>query len=158
MTLLEKGKQPYRKKPWERNKGGKPPHAHKSIKLSKPEAPAKMSDVTCYYCGKPSHFARYCYKKKLDESKHNNRKHVGHFVEEKIVKPDFQNLRLFISEATLSSETYDSNAWFIDSGASIHMSCNKDWFENYEETNNGVNIYILGMIAHIQLWGMVTYL
>ena len=22
------------------------------------------------------------------------------------------------------------------------MSCNKDWFENYQETNNGVNIYL----------------
>ena len=22
------------------------------------------------------------------------------------------------------------------------MSCNKDWFENYSETNNGANIYL----------------
>jgi len=24
----------------------------------------------------------------------------------------------------------DSNAWYVDSGGSIHISCNKDWFEN----------------------------
>jgi hypothetical protein len=42
----------------------------------------------------------------------------------------------------LSVETNDSNAWYVDSGASIHMSCNKDWFENYHETNNGANIYL----------------
>lgn len=88
------------------------------------------------------HFARDCYKKKYDEFKHKNRKHASHFAEEERVKPDFQNLRLFISEATLSAKINDSNAWFIDFGASIHMSYNKYWFENYQETNNGVNIYL----------------
>ena len=33
----------------------------------------------------------------------------------------FKNLKLFISEAALSTETDDENAWFIDSGASSHV-------------------------------------
>ena len=101
-----------------------------------------MNDVTCYYCGKLGYSARYRYKKKFDESKHKNRKHASHFAEEERVKPDFQNLRLFISEVALSAKTYESNPWFIDSRASIHMACNTNWFEKYQETNNGVNIYL----------------
>ena len=95
--LLPKGKLSYRKNPWERNKGGKPPCAHKGMKSSKFEAPSKMNDVACYYCGKLGHFARDGYKKKSDDSRHKNGKHVGHFVEgEERVKPNFRNLRLFI--------------------------------------------------------------
>lgn len=45
----------------------------------------------------------------------------------------FKNIRLFVSSVVLSSEIDDSNAWFFYSGASIHISCNKDWFENYHE-------------------------
>jgi hypothetical protein len=55
---------------------------------------------------------------------------------------NFKNLILFISNVALSTKRNDSNAWYVDSGASIHMPCNKDWFENYHETNNGVNIYL----------------
>jgi hypothetical protein len=46
------------------------------------------------------------------------------------------------SYVSLSTKTDDSYAWFIDSGASIHMSCNRDWFETYHEINNGSNIYL----------------
>jgi hypothetical protein len=54
----------------------------------------------------------------------------------------FENIRLFISYVSLSTEINESNAWFVDYRASIHMSCNKDWFENYHEKNNGANIYL----------------
>jgi len=59
-----------------------------------------------------------------------------------------KNLILFISNFALSIETDDSNAWFVDYGASIHISCNKDWFENYHETNNGANIYLRDDRSH----------
>ena len=47
-----------------------------------------------------------------------------------------------MSNATLLVETEDDNAWFIDSGASIHMSCKSDWLDTYHEINNGGHIYL----------------
>jgi hypothetical protein len=52
------------------------------------------------------------------------------------------NLRLFISEHALSAETDDKNAWFIDSGASAHMSCRREWFDDYNEKIDGTHIYL----------------
>ena len=46
---------------------------------------------------------------------------------------DSQDLRLFVSNAALFVETDDYDAWFVDSGASIHMTCNKKWYTNFKE-------------------------
>jgi hypothetical protein len=46
-----------------------------------------------------------------------------------------------VSNAALSAETDDVDAWFVDSGASIHMTCNKNWYINFKETHNGAHIY-----------------
>ena len=58
------------------------------------------------------------------------------------INDDFKNLKLFISEVALSAETDDENAWFIDSGASAHMSCAKEWFDEYHERKNETHIYL----------------
>lgn len=48
---------------------------------------------------------------------------------------------LFVTYVALSTEIDDPNTWFVDSRASMHMSYNKHWFENFHETNIGTNIY-----------------
>jgi hypothetical protein len=53
-----------------------------------------------------------------------------------------------VSNATLSAETDDSDAWFVDSGASVHRTCNKNWYANFKETQNGVSIYLGDDRAH----------
>ena len=52
----------------------------------------------------------------------------------------FKNLKLFISEAALSVEIDDENAWFIDSGTLAHMSCVKEWFDEYHESKDETHI------------------
>ena len=42
----------------------------------------------------------------------------------------------------------DFDAWFVDSGASIHMTCNKNWYANFKETQNGASIYLGDDRAH----------
>ena len=49
---------------------------------------------------------------------------------------------MFLFDATLSAETDDENAWFIDSGASTHMTCNKEWYDKYYEKTDGTHIYL----------------
>jgi hypothetical protein len=58
--------------------------------------------------------------------------------------PNFnsRDLRLFVSNAALSAETDDIDAWFVDSEASVHMTCNKLWYTNFKETRNGASIYL----------------
>ena len=53
-----------------------------------------------------------------------------------------------MSNTALSAETDDSDAWFVDSGASVHMTCNKNWYANFKETQNGASIYLGDNRAH----------
>jgi hypothetical protein len=103
--------------------------------------PSNINEPKCFCCGRIGHLAIECYKKKNDEARHKNRKHSRHFGEENL-NFDSKDLRLFMSNDTLSAETNDVDAWFVDSGASIHMTCNNDWYINFKETNNGAHIYL----------------
>jgi hypothetical protein len=47
-----------------------------------------------------------------------------------------------VSNVVLSVEFDDVDAWFVDSGASIHMTCNNEWYTNFKETHNGAHIYL----------------
>ena len=67
-----------------------------------------------------------------------------------------KSLKLFVSEAALSVETNDENAWLIDSGALAHVSCNKNWFGEYHENTDGTHIYLGDNISHkIQGYGII---
>ena len=117
-----------------------------------------MSHRVFFYCGRPGHLIRDCQKKKSDEARNKSRKHTGHFVEDSSEHDvnlfiasddtdepptfDSRNRRLFVSNAALSAETNDSNAWFVDYGALVHMTCNKKWYTNFKEKHNGANIYL----------------
>jgi hypothetical protein len=119
---------------------------------------------SCFYCGRPRHMVKDCHKKKSDEARNKPRTHSGHYAEKSsnqdlrlfiasddIDEPlnfDSWDLRLFVSNAALSAETDDSDAWFVDSGASVHMTCNKNWYVNFKETQNGVGIYLGDDHAH----------
>ena len=85
------------------------------------------------------------------------RKHNGNYVKDDTsFSEGFKNLKLFISEAALSAETDDENAWFIDSGASIHMSCVKEWFDEYHESKDETHIYLGDNRSHkIQHYGKI---
>ena len=102
-----------------------------------------MRNDDCYYCGKPQHHSKDCYKRKYNDSMQRNRMHNGNFVDRDTSMSDgFKNLKLFISGVALSVENDDNNASFIDSGASLHMSCNKDWFDEYHENIDGTYVFL----------------
>ena len=60
-------------------------------------------------------------KRRFDQFK--QRRHSGNYVDrDEAISHYFSNIRFFVSNAALSADTDDDNAWFIDFGASIHMS------------------------------------
>ena len=142
LALIAKGKQPYRGKPWDRNRAGKFHPRNRGMTQSKFDTHDKKIDG-CFYCGKPGHYAKDCYKRKANESKKNFRKHNGNYVKtDTSINDGFKNMKLIIYEAALFAETDDEYAWFIDSGASAHMSCVKEWFDEYHESTYATHIYL----------------
>ena len=92
---------------------------------------------------KTGHHAKYCYKRKENESKHRSRRYKGNFVNnDTSINEGFKNLKLFISQVAMSVETNDKNAWYVDFGASDHMAFNKEWFDEYYENIDGTYIYL----------------
>jgi hypothetical protein len=99
---------------------------------------------SCFYCGRPGHIVKDYHKKKNDEARNKPRTHSGHYAEKSSNQdprlfiasddidepPNFKSrdIRLFVSNAALSAEIDDSDAWFVDSGASVHMTCNKNQY------------------------------
>jgi hypothetical protein len=76
------------------------------------------SDVDCYNCGKHVHYVRDCWAKKKVEGKDN-------YIEEKVDDV----LMMAHNEPNSGSET----VWYLDIGASSHMSGHKNLFIEMEE-------------------------
>jgi hypothetical protein len=154
LALIAKGKQSYRGKPWDKNRGKfqakKKGMAHLILMLR------EMLNVIIVE--NQGHLAKDCYKRKNHESKQRYKRHNGNFVhKDTSVNDGFKNLKLFISEVALSVETDDENAWFIDSGASTHMSCNKEWYDEYYENIDGTHIYLGDNRSHkVQGYGVIS--
>lgn len=69
-----KGKQLYRGKLWDRNKGGKPPHGKPYQDMTSPKTNAYVkNNDACFYCGEFEHYSRDCQKKKFDESRNKKK-------------------------------------------------------------------------------------
>ena len=90
-------------------------------------------EFRCHYCNRIGHIARNCYKKKADEEKKKNETTVGNFVAEKDEKSG--------DEVALKScnKSYESH-WWIDSGASQHMTHDKQSLQNYSEFDKPIEV------------------
>ena len=72
---------------------------------------------TCFYCGKPGHIARFCYKAKNKEKESaNNAK-----VEDE-----------FAFATKLEAHSRSVCKWIMDSGATKHMTSHRTAFDTYE--------------------------
>ena len=76
----------------------------------------------CFNSGKKGHFARDCRKPKKSNEKHEQQ---AHFTETADMNA------LFWGSSNTNND--ECSIWYIDSGASQHMSCNKSWIKNYNE-------------------------
>ncbi|OAE30473.1 hypothetical protein AXG93_942s1160 [Marchantia polymorpha subsp. ruderalis] len=78
---------------------------------------SRQSGRTCFYCGKPGHIVRFCYKAKNKEREHA-----------KIVKDDHD----FAFTVQHTSYARSMSEWIMDSGATKHMISYWLTFDTYE--------------------------
>ena len=87
-------------------------------------SPSK-SKAICWNCGKPGHFQKDCKEEKKKKKKKK---------QDSDSESENEDGDAFIAAlATHAGE----NAWLIDSGASFHMTPNRNWFSKYEIFNGG---------------------
>ncbi|RYA47095.1 hypothetical protein DD606_23800, partial [Enterobacter cloacae complex sp. GF14B] len=152
----------------EKYKGGKRNQSRSTSRSAKGK-----SDIECYHCGKKGHMKRDCREWKAEKGKEKAEDHgeknkssvkiqeinVTNTVAEddSLVSGDIYFLKNTMDSALLTAS--DGNAlsdWIIDSGASLHVSPNKEWFTSYVTTKdhvrlgNGQTCEILG-VGDVQL-------
>ena len=88
------------------------------------------SETKCFYCGKLGHIARECRKKKYHEEEEKQKRHACHLANDNHV----HNFKLFMVDR---DENVDVDIWYVDSGASTHMTGNRHWFKDFKEINEG---------------------
>jgi hypothetical protein len=110
----------------ERDRGGHSSQRRQSPRPNQGMPSNRNESKSCFYCGRPGHLIKDCHKKKSDEASNKPRKHTIHYAEEysnhdlrlfiandDIDEPlnfDSQDLSLFVSNISLSTETDDSDA------------------------------------------------
>ncbi len=76
----------------------------------------KANEKLCFYCKKPGHFVRNCFKKKNDDKEKTN-------------QACEDQEQMFV--ATLGANDHTPYDWIIDSGATQHMTFEREWFITY---------------------------
>ena len=69
-----------------------------------------------FYCNKEGHWKRDCFKRKADEAGGKTKEQEGGHT-------------AFVA---LGTKTTTSNDWIVDSGASQHLSAQREWFTNHQ--------------------------
>jgi hypothetical protein len=78
-----------------------------------------LNKITCYYCNKKGHFASRCFKNIFDKNKGGEEAHHTQGGDE----------YLFSS----SHENQQDDLWYLDSGATMHMTHKRYVFKTYEK-------------------------
>ena len=85
-----------------------------------PNRISNRSEIQCYYCGKYRHIAKDCHVTRRNQSAN-------------CAKQQSASQAFIVQTCMTSSEEESKRTWFIDSGASQHMCCVRDFFHDYKE-------------------------
>lgn len=97
------------------------------------------NNKTCHYCGKVGHIAKDCYKKQANQRAKANQQ--GHYASSNHAHGSTPD-QLFAMTHVQGDKAIDvglEDVWYIDSGASNHMTPHGEWFE---EMNPGTHGYV----------------
>ena len=118
------------------------PHSSRGKHSHKDNTRKDLSRIICYTCDEAGHYARNCPKKQKLMKRSNKRRHHAHAAEDD--EPSKKRSK-YESEDSSSEDEYvlifaltrninhGSNDWFINSGASKHMTGFKESFVKLPE-------------------------
>lgn len=98
-------------------------------------------DIQCYYCHKDGHFKKDCRLRKKEESKKEGHRDGGNCDDGRSLRDSGSAL----SAKVLSADTdcdLNRESWFMDSGASRHMTMNRHWLRDYKEYQEHVPVRV----------------
>ncbi|CAH9075454.1 unnamed protein product [Cuscuta epithymum] len=101
----------------------------------------KFADFECYHCGRKGHTKRFCrqLKKEKKKSDYNNQKNHkkdeggNGNVEVNTTTDEF----LICSDLDMVNITHDDSSWVVDSGATCHVTSQRDFYSSYTPGNFG---------------------
>jgi len=88
------------------------------------------SDSNCYYCRKLGHMAKNCYERKHDAR--NGKLQQGNYAS----TSNQGDEQLFVMQHMTNSMiggVLNNNVWYVDSGASNHMTSHGEWFRDIKD-------------------------
>lgn len=97
---------------------------------SKPSGQQPKKKGNCFYCDKPGHYAHECRKKKADEQRNRKKGKQCANIADKFES----DLKLFCS--ILTTGISSPIPWYVDSGASMHMTAHKHWFSKLDTNSH----------------------
>lgn len=98
----------------------------KSTENKKNDKPGSKATYRCFHCGAAGHVRKYC--RKLNESKKND-------------NPSSSKDNKSTAFSATSGKGH-SDAWICDSGASHHMTANKQYFVSFKKFTVSVNVQV----------------
>ena len=108
----------------------------KNDKEEEERNPFDKSKIKCYNCQKMGHFADECYsdtKKKGKEEKANVTEETEEVSVLMMVASDEYGELLLQG----MNDPHNDRRWYLDTGASSHMTCKKKFFHNIDENMKG---------------------